>query len=210
MVGSPSVETTRELYADRTGGIYLVQYTTTANPNGATADSAWTTIGTILVDASIPSPSLRHVYEFTPINATGIRLRTPDGACIDELEVYAPEPADVAWGAALTIRDIIPDPAASPLRISEIAGTNATTWKIELQNTGATPMEIGGIVLTYSGAPNGGYTIPAQTLAAGAFLSLDQTVLGFRPQPDDRIFLLSTGRTGLIGRPSSESHHAGA
>jgi hypothetical protein len=185
-------------YSDRTFGIYLVQYTTTANPNGTTSDGAWTTIGTILVDGSIPSPSLRHVYEFAPVNATGIRLRTPDGACIDELEIYAPEQPDVVWGAALTTREIAPDPTASPLRISEIAGTNAATWKIELQNTGSSPLEIGGIAVVFSGAPNAGYTLPTQTLAPGAFLSLDQGTLGFRPQADDRIFLLSADRAGLM------------
>ena len=45
------------------------------------------------------SPAPRHEWGFDPVLATGVRLLTPNGAAIDELEVFAaavPEPASVA------------------------------------------------------------------------------------------------------------------
>ena len=192
-------------YADRTLGTYTVQFTTVPNPTAATPDASWSLIGTLTIDGSIPSPSRRHVYEFAAVNATGIRVLTPDGACLDELEIYAPAQPDVVWGATLEARAIIPQPAPVPVGISEIAGTSAATWRIELQNTGAAPLNIGGLVLAYSGAPTGGYALPAQTLAPGALLVLDQGTLGFRPLPGDRVFLLSAGSAALLDAVSVEA-----
>lgn len=192
-------------YTDRTLGGYVVQYTTVPNPTEATPDGSWTTIGTLTLEPSIPTPSRRHVYEFAPVNATGIRLRPPAGACIDELEIYPPAIPDVVWGAALEVREIITQPVAGALRITEVAGTNAATWRVEVQNTGGTAIDVGGLVLAYNGAPTAGYTLPSQMLAPGAFLVLDQTTLGFRPLADDRVFLLGAGGAMLFDAVSVKS-----
>ncbi len=184
-------------YTDRTLGGYTVQYTTVASPTELTPEASWTTIGVINVDGSFVLPSQRHVYEFASVTATGLRILTPDGACIDELEIYAPVNPDVVWGGSLETREIIPQPVPPSLRISEIAGSSAGTWRVEIQNTGASSVNVGGLVLAASGIA-GGYTLPSQTLAPGALLVLDQATLGFRPLLDDRVFLMTAGSAALI------------
>lgn len=190
-------------YFDRAEGVYTVQYTTVLNPTNATPAGSWTTIGTITMDASVGSPASRHLLEFAPVNASGIRIITPgagvgSGACIDELEIYAPVNPDVTWSAALTSREIIPPPSSVALAINEISGALDGTWRVELVNTGSTPLDLGGLILAGSDAPLAGYTLPAQMLAPGAVLVLDETQLGFRPGEDDRLFMYSTGRSGVV------------
>lgn len=74
---------------DRALGAYSLQFTTVANPDETTIDGDWTTIGTILYEAGSPAnPHLRHRFNFGVVMATGIRMLTPDGAAIDEFEVY--------------------------------------------------------------------------------------------------------------------------
>jgi len=185
-------------FSDRAEGTYTVQYTTVLNPTAATPAGSWTTIGQITMDAGLGSPALRHLLEFTPVNASGIRVITFSGACIDELEVYAPVTPDVVWGAALTSREIVPPPSALPVAINEISGAADGVWRVELRNTGSAPFDLAGLILAGSEAPLAGLTLPAQSLAPGAVLVLDETQLGFRPGEDDRLFLYAPGRSGVV------------
>jgi hypothetical protein len=185
-------------FSDRAEGIYTVQYTTVPGPTAATPEASWTTVGTITVNADLGAPALRHVFAFAPVEVTGIRVIVPgngvsSGACVDELEVYAPQEPDVLWGASLESRAIIPPATAAGLRISEIGGADDGVWKVELSHRGNAPLELTGWKLAGSGAPGGGYALPPRTLAPGEFLVLDETVLGFRPAADDRLFLFSPG-----------------
>ncbi|MGK0190443.1 MAG: hypothetical protein ACI9R3_006270, partial [Verrucomicrobiales bacterium] len=88
---------------DRWTGIYTLQYTTVANPNVNTTN--WTTIGDLNYQSAggpnFANPHRRHVYSFTAVNATGIRIKTqaPDDQggswmAIDEIELYSPPPAE--------------------------------------------------------------------------------------------------------------------
>lgn len=84
--------------ADRCQGTYLVQFTTTANPNGSAPDGSWTTVAAMALGAATGgySPSVRHEFTITEANGrpisgvTGIRVWT--GAqfslAIDELSVF--------------------------------------------------------------------------------------------------------------------------
>ena len=85
-------------YFDRCQGLYTLQVTTVSDPNEFTPDEDWVTVGTIQNGPFCPPrPSLRHRYNFPPVEATGIRLLVPEtglqpnGTCIDELEVYEDE-----------------------------------------------------------------------------------------------------------------------
>jgi hypothetical protein len=80
------------MFSDRSLGLYTLQYTTTPSPDSST--SAWTTIGTLNYGAAgggnYSAPALRHRFNFAPINdVTGVRLLTPAGAALDELELYS-------------------------------------------------------------------------------------------------------------------------
>lgn len=106
-------------FSDRTLGIYTLQYTRVASPGTATTvtqnpDTGWTTIGTLNYQSAgtglFASPSRRHRFAFTPVEATGIRLVVPGtgigagGTCIDELEVNPPDTSgDIAFGAELAL-----------------------------------------------------------------------------------------------------------
>jgi alpha-tubulin suppressor-like RCC1 family protein len=79
-------------FGDRVAGSYTVQFTTVPNPNAATPDADWTSLGTITYPGSIPSPAVRHLYAFSTVSATGVRIRTQapgDTICIDEIELYS-------------------------------------------------------------------------------------------------------------------------
>ena len=75
---------------DRSLGTYVLQYTDVPNVNEHVEDEVWVTIGEIVYDENAPAdPHLRHRFNISDVQVTGLRLLTPDGAAIDELEVYA-------------------------------------------------------------------------------------------------------------------------
>ncbi|HEX2751096.1 MAG TPA: hypothetical protein VHM91_24015, partial [Verrucomicrobiales bacterium] len=92
-------------FFDRTAGVYSLNYTQVPNPGAGLAvtgnpATGWAPIGSVnyLYQGAAGSPismSLRHLWNFPSVNATGIQLVAPgnsfaNGAAIDELEAYAP------------------------------------------------------------------------------------------------------------------------
>ena len=102
MIGSiqPLAVTIRDEYTDRNAGTYTLQYTTVAHPDDATLEEDWLTIDELIYDGTFPAdePQLRHVYEFDPVEVTGVRILVSshggggasDLIAIDEIEVFAP------------------------------------------------------------------------------------------------------------------------
>lgn len=84
-------------FVDRSEGNYILEYSTDvnvlANPSGAT----WNTLAEvnypsslgIMAGSLLSDTAARHRYNFDSITATAVRIRTPDGAAIDELELFA-------------------------------------------------------------------------------------------------------------------------
>lgn len=101
-----------------------------------------------------------------------------------------------------------------PLVISEIAGTGETTFQIEIANSSDLEFEAGGYFLESRGAVVGNYEIPAATKIPGkGFLVIAMADLGFRPDNDDRLFLISPSgslvhavRADDLPRAYSEEH----
>ena len=104
-------------FFDRHAGLYTVQWTSSAAPGVGTIDTGdastgWATIGTLNYGAADPlinytAPASRHRYNFNQVSgATGMRLITPGGAAIDELEFYSsagavqPPPSPIAINPA--------------------------------------------------------------------------------------------------------------
>jgi len=74
---------------DRALGEYIVQITDVADPDEITVYDDWITIGTVNYSAGDPGDShLRHRFNIGTRLVTGLRILTPDGAAIDELELY--------------------------------------------------------------------------------------------------------------------------
>jgi Lamin Tail Domain/Concanavalin A-like lectin/glucanases superfamily/CotH kinase protein len=84
-------------------------------------------------------------------------------------------------------------PVAGPtIALNEVGGAGDTTFRVELYNYGADPIALDGWTLTSSAGA--AYTFPVSSLAAGAYLTLDQTTLGYRPANNARLFLRSATR----------------
>ena len=78
-------------YSDRTLGQYTVECTKMASPDVMSTGYDWHLIGVLNYNHTSPvSPGLRHRFNFNSqsIGCTAIRIKTPDGACIDEIEIY--------------------------------------------------------------------------------------------------------------------------
>ncbi len=137
-------------FSDRTLGTYTLQFTRVATPGSATLvtgnpDTGWANIGTLNYQSAgtglFASPSRRHRFTFTPVDATGIRLVVPGtglgaGTCLDELEVNPPDTSgDVAFGLELVLTTTL-EPAR-PFRSSN------EEW-IELFNRGGSDVDLTG------------------------------------------------------------------
>jgi Lamin Tail Domain/CotH kinase protein len=135
-------------YSDRTLGLYTLQYTRVAAPGTTTvftgnADTGWDTIGTLNYQGAggglFTSPSRRHRFTFTPVDATAIRLLVPGtglgaGTCIDELEVNPPDTSgDIAFAAELNLTTTLV-PAQPFLKSDE-------EW-VELYNRGSNALDL--------------------------------------------------------------------
>ncbi|MBI4323791.1 MAG: hypothetical protein HY674_00845 [Chloroflexi bacterium] len=77
--------------------VYTLQYTTVAAPDATTPDTDWITLGELdYVNQAPPNGPVRHLYQFAPVNATGVRIIVNNvqgytdfnRPAIDELEVY--------------------------------------------------------------------------------------------------------------------------
>jgi hypothetical protein len=92
-----------------------------------------------------------------------------------------------------------PPGEAVPLRFNEIEAANAAAgqFRIEIQNTGATPINIGGYVIRSSDA-QADYVLPASSISGGGYITVTEAQLGYRPADGDRLFLLNPAASGVI------------
>ena len=181
---------------DRSLDTYTVQYTTVANPDAATPDGNWTTIGQVTYDGATPTPHLRHLYQFPAVeNVTGVRIRIVNTTtAIDEIEVYAPAPPDAVFGATFAATEVLPDPP--PIVLSEVSGTVGQSFFIELHNPDDAPVSIDGFVLASSTGSR--FVLPPQILGPGQYLAVDQNDWPFQDTDGDRIFLFNADESLLL------------
>ncbi len=116
------------------------------------------------------------------------------------------------WGRALTDSEVATHARRAlagrsyfaPLRddlptisFSELASTAVTPYWIEIANHGAAPVNLQGITLARSG---GGvaYAFPGTLLAAGSFLVVSQSQLGWRPKAGELLTLTTPDRSAVI------------
>jgi len=87
-------------YTDRFAGNIYLQITTAGSVadiirTDAAADSQWTTLGFFTT-----TDPYEHMFSFTsPVQATGVRIVTAAGNCIDEIVVHGVPVSAPAWGA---------------------------------------------------------------------------------------------------------------
>ncbi|HMO05101.1 MAG TPA: choice-of-anchor D domain-containing protein [Kiritimatiellia bacterium] len=164
----------RGVFIDRTPGTYTVQFTTTPNPNAATPDLAWQTIGSVTYTLDFADRGRRNVYAFPSVAATGIRLLTaasefPVG--IDEVEIYGtPSVLSVEHPAGVALTSGVSTITFAPRDLTTPSAPNTVT----LGNPGPDPIRITGISVTNNQTDNFILTPPnlVTTLAAGASTTL--------------------------------------
>jgi hypothetical protein len=130
----------------------------------------------------------------------------PPGAAVAgtnrfSVEVHQPSgnSSDIVFGAELDM--VIEDAtlgSAPQIAINEIPPTTEADFWIELVNTGGVEVEIGGMVLSIGGDPAREHALPAQSLAAGELLLLDEATLGFRPADTENIFLYDATKSIVL------------
>ncbi len=110
--------------------------------------------------------------------------------------------SDIVFGAELDM--VIKDPApgsAPQIVINEIPPATEADFWIELINTGIGGVELGGMIVSIGGDPAREYILPAQTLASGELLLLDEATLGFRPADTENVFIYdASGSVVLDGQ----------
>ncbi|MCL5098964.1 MAG: lamin tail domain-containing protein, partial [Candidatus Omnitrophica bacterium] len=198
-------------YNDRWQGTYTIQVTRVANPGGSTAETGnpatgWAVLGTIDYSSSSTGfrPWVRHRFDLAangqPVPVTGLRIKVSDpNIDIDELEVY-PEASngneDIAFGAELETTELLA--GAARIAFNEIAPASATPFWFELVNYNQHPVDLSNYVVTCSGDTGPARLLPSQTLGPGECLVVTQSLTGYRPQPDDKLFLYPPDRQSVL------------
>ncbi|MDB6175854.1 MAG: exported protein of unknown function [Chthoniobacteraceae bacterium] len=142
------------------------------------------------------------------------QLEVPAGALLTGENVLAVElhqsssvRADAFFLATLDVVETVPLPStAKSIELSELGSATAAagTFFIELHNTTTSALTLTGYSLRSSSGAQ--YTFPSGLLAPGAFLSLSETTLGFRPLDGEKLFLISPVQTTVLDAVILKNH----
>lgn len=116
----------------------------------------------------------------------GILVSGPNLLSVEVHQDSAASP-DMLFGAQLEA-STLPSPARAvpALRFTEVGAAVDATFRVELRNTSAAALNLAGFTLSDSSGQTFALT---GTLAAGQYLVLDQTTVGWRPLDGARLFL---------------------
>jgi hypothetical protein len=119
-----------------------------------------------------------------------------NNAGLNEFEVYT-----AFTGEPVTTS---PHPPDVPLVINEVAAAGAAPFWVELQNYGGA-LPIGDYVIANETGAQ--FTIPAQTLASGGFVTFNAAQLGFTPLADEKLFLYTPARAVVLDAVKVKPRH---
>ena len=97
--------------------------------------------------------------------------------------------------------------SGSDLRLSELAGATDADFRVELENTGSSSLNLSGYSLVWDGDNTATYALSG-SVAAGGFVSFDQATTGFDPADGDKIFLTGPGNTVADGAEVKQTARA--
>ena len=132
--------------------------------------------------------------------ALGARVNIPADSLVAGMNVLAVEvhqasvgDADMAFGLELAaaVRPIDPTIVIPTVAINEMAGTEDTTFFVELFNYGDEPIDLTNFELVAAGGTGGQFILPASILEPGEYQAFAEDVLGFGAEAGDRLFLLT-------------------
>ncbi len=138
-----------------------------------------------LADAPVPYP-----FFSNPIPIPSGFLQEGENILAVELHQAAPNSPDALFGCSLVATSTPPSLTANALKLDKIASALATAFGLDLRNFSPNPLNLSGYhLLSSSGAA---YSLTG-SLAPGAWLSLSDAALGFRPLDGAKLFLLGPG-----------------
>jgi hypothetical protein len=82
--------------------------------------------------------------------------------------------------------------------INEFESSDAAVFQVELVNTGSEPVNLAGMVLSTNEGVSPDYVFPAQALAVGGRVVVDEATLGFRPADGDALFLFTANKASVV------------
>lgn len=109
-----------------------------------------------------------------------------------------PSSSDMIFRTSLVASELPPSPQdlEGELVFSEIQAADASSFQIELLNTGSELLDLNGYEVRSSGGAS--YTFPASDLPPAARLAISSSTLGFTPLDNERLFLFRPGQSQLL------------
>ncbi len=99
-------------------------------------------------------------------------------------------------------------PSPTPV-LNELAGATSGSFFVELANPSTSGVNIGGMQLIDTANPTQPYTLPAQSLAPGQYLTVTQAQLGFAVHAGDLFYLRSADGQSVLDAQSVSNSPTG-
>ncbi len=136
----------------------------------------------------------------------GGTISVPAADLVDGLNTLSVEVHQAAGGAGDMFFDATlsvietpqPPGQAAKVAFSEIAAANSGSFWLELVNNGEASINLSGMTIVADGETAGQYTFSSQMLAAGQYVAVTATQLGFIPTDEDRIFLYNANADEVL------------
>lgn len=174
------------VYVVDDGAVFYVNGVEVARTNisGAPTDSS-------PADSEVVYPMFSSVITIPP----GI-LHAGANVLAVELHQAATGPSDALLGATLDVTETPPILSGATLKVDKIAAATATTFSLDLRNDTTAALALTGYIVRTS---TGSEFALSGSLSPGAWLTLDEAQLGFRPVDGDKLFLLGPANSVLDG-----------
>jgi hypothetical protein len=106
---------------------------------------------------------------------------------------------DVVFGAEIVTAETLPRPEPLKLAFNEYASSTNSAFWIEIINYGSnTAFLTDCVIARFGGQTNREFTLPPQTLDAGALLQVTKATLGFGADSGDLLVLYGPGKTNVL------------
>ncbi len=157
--------------------------------------------GTELLRTNMPAGAVSHTTAassiISPAASSGL-INVPatalkNGANVLAVSLHkAAGSTGVLFDAALEATESPPEPGAErTLVFNEITGASAASFYVELKNTTGSAVSTAGWTIVSSTGQT--VPLPAQSIAAGGYLTLDAAALGFTPADGTKLYLMGPG-----------------
>lgn len=158
------------------------------------------------------TPALSAPPALPALRATSVPAQAlQKGTNVLAVEVHrAAGATNLAFDAELQATVSPVDPNAAPgWAINEMAGTAESAFWIELARLPGGDANPGSLTLSAAGDPLRTCRLPDGAVPAGGFYLLTEAQLGFRPAPDEPVFLLESSGAAVLDARAAKNHPHG-